>query len=846
MRAFRLAIASLLASFLLPAIAHGAVLVGSQRLGPWGDSARAGTAEAWQYTAAHSGVVQSVHLYGNVHETTSPVLVGIYADAGNHPSGLLALGVIPAPVENAWNTASVSPVIVTAGAKYWLAALATSGTLTVRDYETGHEPTEESRSHSLLALPTSWATGRVWANSPASFYASSTSILEEVGETETGEESTEGSEEGGAGEEQPAQEKAEREAREHEEQVARESREAEERAVREREEEVSRKQEEQAAREHEEQSAQEKAERKAREHEEQVARETREAEERAVHEREEEATRKQEERAAREHEEQVAKEKVEREIHEAEERVHERQHEREERAAKRKAEREARENEKQVARETREAEERATREREEQSTNEKTERETREAEERATREREERAAKEKTEREAREAEERGEREAEEEQTTNGSCTTTVSPGAVAVKPGVTCLRAGSYPAMTISGVSGATVRPAPGAKVSVAGVEINASNITVTGLTLTRTVRVRGGEHNSLIHDEWVGGPESESGVIVWGNTEAGEPRYTNIEYDRFSHLNNEPGGATMDGQCGTFIGYWEHVTFSHNVCGPENSGHYTQDGGGSYITEEYNTFLGPSERYKTKTPGNTTGYHTNVFQAFHPGEHIYFRNNVVRNTGTNGNTILMEATSETAPVYNDVRFENNLFERDADGQGPGFCPMSNFTYKHNTEIVSIPEGNFAGTVFSARTATGNSDCAEGHNDEISHNLSLEVPCTTTPPQFETGGATTPTRISPCAGHSPSLLAYNGGSGGGGKFCASECVFDYNVTSDTSANQAGSTHYLTGLGQTWATLFTGVALGPFGLESSAWQLTLPLTFAAGYQGGGGAPANVGP
>ena len=402
----------------------------------------------------------------------------------------------------------------------------------------------------------------------------------------------------------------------------------------------------------------EKAEREAREHEEQVALESREAEERAVREREEEASRKQEERAAREHEEQVANEKVEREMRKAEERVHERQHEREERVAKRKAEREARESEKQVARETREAEERATREREEQSTNEKTERETREAEERATREREEQAAKEKTEREAREAEERGEREAEEEQTTNGSCTTSVSPGAVTVKPGVTCLRAGNYPAMTISGVSGATVRPAPGAKVSIAGIEINASNITVTGLTLTKTVRVRGGEHNSLIHDEWVGGPESESGVIVWGNTEAGEPRYTNIEYDRFSHLNNEPGGSTMDGQCGTFIGYWEHVTFSHNVCGPENSGHYTQDGGGSYITEEYNTFLGPSERYKTKTSGDTTGYHTNVFQAFHPGEHIYFRNNVVRNTGTNGNTILMEATGETAPVYNDVRLK--------------------------------------------------------------------------------------------------------------------------------------------------------------------------------------------
>jgi len=833
MRALRLSVAILLALFLTPAMARGEVLVGSNTLAPWGDKAAAGTAESWQYTAPRSGIVQSVSLYGNTGETTSPVLVGIYSDTHDHPGVLLAAGVISAPIENAWNTVGVTAVFVAAGTKYWLAALARHGTLTVRDYERGHGPTDESQSHSLLGLPVAWATGRVWANSPASFYASGANVLEETGETEPSEEPEGEPGEGPESEEAVPIEQAEREAREHEEQVARESREAEEKAIREREEEATRRHEEQVAgeheeqvvREHEEQVArehEEQAARESREHEEQVARESREAEEKAIREREEWVAHRREERARR-REERAARE------HEAEKQAGK---EHEEQAAREHEEQVAREHEEQVARESREAEERASRE----------------AEERATREREERAAKEKAEREQREAEERAE-ESEAGEVGNEGCTTTVNPGPVTVKPGVTCLRSGSYPAISISGVSGATIRPVAGAKASVAGIEISASNVTVRDLYLTKTARVRSGEHNSLIHDEWVGGPASESGVIVWGTSEATEPKYTTIEYDRFSRLNNEPGGASMDGQCGTFIGYWEHVTFSHNVCGPENSGHYTQDGGGSYITEEYNTFLGPSERYKTKTSSDTTGYHTNVFQAFHPGEHIVFSNNVIRNTGTNGNTILIEATNETAPVYNDVRFENNLFERDADGQGPGFCPISNFSYRYNTEIVSIPEGNFGGTVFSARTASGNSDCAEGHNDEISHNLSLEIPCSTTPPQFETGGGTTPTVISPCAGHSPSLLSYDGGSGTG-KFCASECVFDYNVTSDTSADQAGSAHHVTGFkseaGLLWSTLFGGVALGPYGLESLAWQLTTPFAFAVGYQGGGGAPGNVGP
>ena len=291
MRACRFTLALILALLLAPAIARGAVLVGSPGVAPWSDKTAGGTAEAWQYTATSSGIVQSVSLYGDSGETTSPILVGIYSDVNNHPGVPLATTVIPVPRESSWNTVSISPVLVTAGSTYWLAALATAGTLAVRDSEKGQGPTEESQSHGLLALPASWVTGRVWANSPASFYASGTDVLEEVVEPE--EESREA-------EEEAAAETAEREAREKSEregQAGHESREEE--LARKREERVARRQERKAARE-------------ARKHEQQVARETREAEEKAARENEEKVTREgheAEERAAREREEQATRER---------------------------------------------------------------------------------------------------------------------------------------------------------------------------------------------------------------------------------------------------------------------------------------------------------------------------------------------------------------------------------------------------------------------------------------------------------------------------------------------------------------------------------------------------------
>ncbi len=410
-----------------------------------------------------------------------------------------------------------------------------------------------------------------------------------------------------------------------------------------------------------------------------------------------------------------------------------------------------------------------------------------------------------------------------------------------------------------------TLSAAPGARVVVDGLSLNnegARNLAFENLVFTGSVMVNKGSGFVIAHDEWPGGPGSESGVVVYGNTAGAPVQNVRIEYDRMQNLEEKAGGVG-NSQCGTFIGEWEYVTFSHDLCGPYLSGHFTQDGGGNHLTEEYDTFLGPSYRYEWKTKESSTeGYHTNILQIFHPSEYVVFAHNVIRDAGTNGNTILIEGTKETNARYNHITIEDNLFERAEDGQGPGICPQSNFTYAWNTNIYSSPETtNFAVTAFSRKGSAGENDsCESGPNDRVEHNVMIEVPCTHSVPGYETGSSLLEILISPCPTHHNTDLGWEAGSGSQGPFCASECSVEYNVTEDNTAASGSSKHYKTGWHPTgskpseWASLFTATTEGSYGLESQAWQPTQTEftetngtnKFKAGYKGDGGAPTNTGP
>src|SRR5207245_11051567 len=115
-----------------------ALLLGDQSVEPGLDSNPAGTAEAFQFTAAASSTVNVLYLYVDSGSTATSPIVGVYTNtATNTPGTLLSQGTIRSPVSGAWNSVAVPPAAVTAGAQYWSALPAPAGTLPFRDGGTG-------------------------------------------------------------------------------------------------------------------------------------------------------------------------------------------------------------------------------------------------------------------------------------------------------------------------------------------------------------------------------------------------------------------------------------------------------------------------------------------------------------------------------------------------------------------------------------------------------------------------------------------------------------------------------------------------------------------------------------
>jgi hypothetical protein len=152
------------------------VLVGSAAVQPHPDTNSAGSAEVFRYTASGSGTVHSLSLYVNLGSSAPVVDVGLYSNVSGHAGTLLASAMISSPTAGAWNAVGISPLTVSSETVYWLAALAPSGTLALRDVARGGASSQNSASTSLTELPSAWSSGASWPNSPASLYASGEAV----------------------------------------------------------------------------------------------------------------------------------------------------------------------------------------------------------------------------------------------------------------------------------------------------------------------------------------------------------------------------------------------------------------------------------------------------------------------------------------------------------------------------------------------------------------------------------------------------------------------------------------------------------------------------------------------
>jgi hypothetical protein len=147
------------------------VLLGDQVIEGSLDNSSAGMAEAFQATASSTGTLASLTIYLDSSSRSRQIFVGLYTNAAGHPGVLLVLGNSSTPRAGVWNTVSISPVGVTAGTRYWIAVLGTSGTLQFRD-SSGGCSSESSAQSNLAGLPARWSSGPIWSTCRLSAYGS--------------------------------------------------------------------------------------------------------------------------------------------------------------------------------------------------------------------------------------------------------------------------------------------------------------------------------------------------------------------------------------------------------------------------------------------------------------------------------------------------------------------------------------------------------------------------------------------------------------------------------------------------------------------------------------------------
>lgn len=155
------------------------LLLGTNAIQPWVDTNPAGVAEAYLYTAVATGSADTLRIYLDATNTATRMVAGIYTDASGKPGTLITSGTLATLSAGAWNAVTVPTFSVTAGSRYWLAVLAPAGTgsLRVRNVNTGGSATQTSNQTTLTALPAAWTTGSTYSSGPASAYVTAAAVV---------------------------------------------------------------------------------------------------------------------------------------------------------------------------------------------------------------------------------------------------------------------------------------------------------------------------------------------------------------------------------------------------------------------------------------------------------------------------------------------------------------------------------------------------------------------------------------------------------------------------------------------------------------------------------------------
>lgn len=147
------------------------VLVGESTQWTVADSIGSGAIEAFKSTATTTGAATRLLIYLTVSGRATKLGLYTHNAGSNQPQTLLASGAFTSV--SGWNTVTIPATAVTSGATYWLAVLATNGTLSFVEKSETTGLGSVSVGSGLSALPATWsASGQLrWASSGMSAYA---------------------------------------------------------------------------------------------------------------------------------------------------------------------------------------------------------------------------------------------------------------------------------------------------------------------------------------------------------------------------------------------------------------------------------------------------------------------------------------------------------------------------------------------------------------------------------------------------------------------------------------------------------------------------------------------------
>jgi hypothetical protein len=398
---------------------------------------------------------------------------------------------------------------------------------------------------------------------------------------------------------------------------------------------------------------------------------------------------------------------------------------------------------------------------------------------------------------------------------SAACTVTIAPGMpagsladaiVGASDNTTvCLSSGHYPFIHFSGAKHGgyvTVRPAPGAQVDIAGMEVSDSSfLRFEGLRSSAGFNMRD-KGDSASHDYQFLDNTFEAplyGIVLDGGS--GPVKKVLIEGNHIRDVHLE--APEVAGKCsagyaqGQDITLYnaEGVTISHNVF-DQAAWHYIQGGGAGPegVDVEHNLFEGHIAMACS---------HLNIWQIWAGGENNTFRGNVTIGRGLGVSNGLSEEAATDG-----ILFEN--------GEGSTECgvKMKNTVIEDNLFVDAAT--SYELQVYTTEGAT------------IAHNTVVGS---------QWGTALLPTA---CGAGKDYTMANNidvEDQGAGADFhfgsCTGTCLFDENVSQDASASGYGSERHVSGWSPKWVTTTWGTSAGQ---PPKGFYVPVGLPFDAGYRG----------